>query len=121
MKKQSTPITRVQMIRDGNACRKVEGAIWSGLRDAGVGEKTAASRVCAVLAVLACPPWCDTEAWQYMLNSFAGWARAHGSLEVHAALTRLPKNAVHPWLKRRRGERVEADVELVLEEDEEES
>lgn len=108
----STPITRASIAHTYADSDKVEAAIWSGLRALHIRETSRASAVCEALSTLVCPAWCEADAWQHMLVSFASWTRAHGSLEVMANVTKLPRPQVHPWLKRRRGERVVEEIEV---------
>jgi hypothetical protein len=114
MQKQTTSalITRSNLATHYADCRAVEGAIWTGLRALSISETSRTSAVCEALSTLVCPAWCEADAWQHMRASFAAWARAHGSLEVMSQVTKLPRPAVHPWLRRRRGERVIEEVEV---------
>lgn len=107
----SAIVTRAAIATHYDASHKVEAAIWTGLRALSIKETSRTSAVCEALSTLACPAWCAADAWQCMLDSFASWARAHGSLEVMTQVTKLPRPAVHPWLKRRRGERVVEEIE----------
>jgi hypothetical protein len=108
----SALITRASLATHYDASRKVEAAIWIGLRKLAISETSHTSAVSEALSTLGCPDWCEAEAWLYMLRSFASWAHAHGSLEVMHQVTTLPRPQVHPWLKRRRGERVVEEIEV---------
>lgn len=104
-------VTRAALATHYDASRTVEAAIWTGLRALCITETSRTSAVCEALGTLGCPVWCEADAWQHMLDSFASWPRAHGSLEVMTQVTKLPRPQVHPWLKRRRGERVVEEIE----------
>ncbi len=123
----TTIITRADLQKTFKSCRSVETEIMAQLKKCKLTDTSPAAAVLPALERLARPHWIDQEAWETMIGSVAGWASAHGSLEVWAAAGTMKGLALQRWLggQRKAAERREeakflfADIEAELIGDEE--